>query len=544
MCLKMQEVLRTSQLHAGTLQHKEHFNVTYPQLKERSQMTAHRESQHTAATTPRSVNRRNFITNSAAGVTAATTLAAARTSSAAKANDRIRIGFIGPGGRGFGAHVKTLVKLRAEGANIDLVAVSEVYKEQEDKVCEYIKTETGIDPKRYVDYEDMLADDSVDAVCIGTPDHWHRLQIVAALKAGKHVYAEKPMTKTVDEALDVVKVWKDTGRVMQVGVQSTSLPVWDQARKLIDGGKLGKVLGYQTEYFRNSNVGQWRYYELTKDMTPKTIDWKRWLGVDAGLAEEIPFDRAIYRQWRCYWPFGSGMFTDLFVHRTTAMLKATGLRFPARVVGAGGIYLELDTRDVPDVATVVADYNEGCQGLITATMCNENSRIKQTIRGHNGAFEFGNGETFKEFEFLAERPQVTLDSSIKDETIKSDMEEGSLAKGGTTKLHFQNWLTAMEANDPNACNNPPDLGAAAVTTVILGAMSYRNGKVYHFDAERGRYTDGSPAWADRWEALSKHRGQPRHVPGWQAGETGSELKPKPYQSLAGPWIDGKDPAIS
>ena len=264
-----------------------------------------------------------------------------------------------------------------------------------------------------------------------------------------------------EEALDVVKVWKDTGRVMQVGVQSTSLPVWDQARELIDGGKLGKVLGYQTEYFRNSNVGQWRYYELTKNMTPKTIDWRRWLGVDAGLAEDIPFDRAVYAQWRCYWPFGSGMFTDLFVHRTTAMLKATGLRFPARVVGAGGIYLELDTRDVPDVATVVADYNEGCQGLITATMCNEKSRIKQTIRGHNGAFEFGNGENFKEFEFLAERPQVTLDSSIKDETIKSDMKEGSLAKGGTTKLHFQNWLAAMEANDPNACNNPPDLGAAA-----------------------------------------------------------------------------------
>jgi predicted dehydrogenase len=488
------------------------------------------------------LNRRNFIAHSAAGVTAATALSAATKSQAANANERIRIGFIGPGGRGFGAHVKTLAKLRAEGANIDLVAVCEVYKAQEDKVCEYIKAETGTEPKRYLDYQDLLADDSIDAVCIGTPDHWHHLNIVDALKAGKHVYAEKPMTKTVEEALDVVKVWKESGRVMQVGVQSTSLQVWDQARNLIDAGKLGKVLGYQTEYFRNSNVGQWRYYDLTKNMSPKTIDWKRWLGVDVGLAEEIPFDRAIYRQWRCYWPFGSGMFTDLFVHRTTAMLKATGLRFPARVVGAGGIYLELDTRDVPDVATVVADYNEGCQGLITATMCNERSRIKQTIRGHNGAFEFGNGETFTDFQFLAERPQVTLDSSIKDETIKTDLASEALEKQGTTKLHFANWLAAMEADDPNACNNTPDLGAAAVTTVILGAMSYRNGKVYHFDAERGRYTDGSPAWADRWETLSEHRGQPKHVPGWQAGETGSELQPKPYQSLAGPWIDGKDPA--
>src|SRR5688572_19662108 len=183
-------------------------------------------------------------------------------------------------------------------------------------------------------------------------------------------------------------------------------------------------------------------------MNPQKIDWQRWLGVKEGLAENMDFDRAVYAQWRCYWPFGSGMFTDLFVHRTTAMLKATGLRFPARVVGAGGIYLELDTRDVPDVATVVADYNEGCQGLITATMCNENSRIKQVIRGHQGAFEFGNGEQFTEFQFVSERPQVTLDSSIKDETIKTDLAEGDLKKSDTTYLHFKNWLAAIESGNP------------------------------------------------------------------------------------------------
>ena len=250
--------------------------------------------------------------------------------------------------------MKSLARLRAEGAKVDLVAVSEVYKKQEDLVCDYIKQQTGVEPKRHLDYTDMLADDSVDAVCIGTPDHWHHRQIVDSLKAGKHVYAEKPMTKTVEEAIDVVKVWNETGRVMQVGVQSTSLEVWDQARQLIDAGKLSKVLGYQTEYFRNSAMGQWRSYKLEKEMTPQTIDWKRWLGVSQGLAPAMDFDRAVYKQWRCYWPFGSGMLTDLFVHRTTAMLKATGLRYPARVVGAGGIYLELDTREIPDVATVVA----------------------------------------------------------------------------------------------------------------------------------------------------------------------------------------------
>jgi predicted dehydrogenase len=487
------------------------------------------------------VSRRSFL-EASAGAAGAVMAAATTRGSVIGANGRIRIGFIGPGGRGFGAHVKTLARLHKEGVPVDLVAVSEVYKKQEDDVCGYIAKETGVEPKRYLDYTDLLADKDVDAVCIGTPDHWHHRQIVDALRAGKHVYTEKPMTKTVEEALDVVKVWRETGRVVQVGVQSTSLSVWDQARGLIDQGKLGKVLGFQTEYFRNSAVGQWRYYQLTKEMSPTTIDWKRWLGTAAGLAPEMPFDRAVYAQWRCYWPFGSGMFTDLFVHRTTAMLKATGLRYPGRVVGAGGIYLELDTRDVPDVATVVADYHEGCQGLITATMCNEASRIKQVIRGHLGAFEFGNGEDFTDFSFLAERPQVTGNSAIKDETIKTDLDPEALKTANTTYLHFKNWVEAMQENKPERCNNTPDLGAAALVTVILGAMSYRNGKVYHFDAASGRYTDGSPDWARSWEKLSDERGKPRHVPGWQAGETGSTLKPNAYQRLAGPWIDGKDPA--
>ena len=494
------------------------------------------------------LSRRSFLGASslaAAGITASAGITAASARAvAADPNSRIRSGFIGPGGRGFKAHVNKLAKLRKDGAKIDLVAVSEVYKNQEDKVCAFIKEETGTDPKRYVDYTDLLADKDVDAVCIGTPDHWHHRQIVDSLKAGKHVYAEKPMTKTVEEALDVVKLWRETGLVMQVGVQSTSLKVWDQARELIEAGKLGKVLGFQTEFFRNSSVGQWRYYKLDPAMSPTTIDWKRWLGVDAGLAPLMDFDRALYAQWRCYWPFGSGMFTDLFVHRTTAMLKATGLRFPARVVGAGGIYLELDSREVPDVATVVADYQEGCQGLITATMCNERSRIKQVIRGHNGTFEFGNGEEFTEFAFLAERPQVTFDSTIEDEVIKTDLSADELQKNDTTTLHFQNWLDAMQAGKPEMCNNTPDLGAAAVTTVILGAMSYRQGKVFHFDAASGKYSDGNPGWAKQWEALSKSGAKPRHVPGWQAGETGSVLKPEEHQKLAGPWVGGKDPAAA
>ena len=290
-----------------------------------------------------SVNRRSFLKTSGTAAGAVTVLARA-SAQAQGANERIRIGFIGPGGRGFGAHVKSLAKLRNEGANIELASVAEVYSVQRDKVADYIKKENGNQPTTYVDYRDMIEKENLDAVSIATPDHWHHKQILDSLDAGLHVYCEKPMTKKVEEALDVAQAWKKSGLVMQVGVQGTSQPVWNHARHLLNDGKLGKVMMFQTEYFRNSIMGQWRYYELEKEMTPKTVDWKRWLGVEEGLAEDRPFDREVYAQWRRFWPFGSGMYTDLFVHRVTMMLKATGLGYPGRVVGAGGLYLEYDGR--------------------------------------------------------------------------------------------------------------------------------------------------------------------------------------------------------
>jgi hypothetical protein len=101
----------------------------------------------------------------------------------------------------------------------------------------------------------------------------------------------------------------------------------------------------QTSYYRNSEVGQWRYYRLWPEMNTKTVDWDAFLGHGVSitgdsppLGPKIPFDRAVFAQWRCYWPFGGGMFTDLFVHQTTHLIAAMGLRHPARVVGGGGLY--------------------------------------------------------------------------------------------------------------------------------------------------------------------------------------------------------------
>ena len=481
-------------------------------------------------------HRRTFLKTGATAAASASLMTSTTTrATAADQNERLRIGFIGPGGRGFGAHVKRLCKLHGEGAKIELVAVAEVYKNQREKVSEYIEKETGFKPAQYVDYQDMLAKENLDAVAIGTPDHWHAKQTIDAMKAGCHVYCEKPMTKTLEESLEVVDTWRETGKVMQVGVQSTSLPVWDQVRGLLQQGKLGKVLMYQTEYFRNSAQGQWRYYKLEPEMNPTNIDWQRWLGVKEGFVDDMPFDRAVYKQWRRFWPFGSGMYTDLFVHRTTAMLKATGLRFPARVVGAGGLFLEYDGRDVPDVATVAADFPEGVHGLVNATMCNQETRIQQLIRGHNGSFVFGNGEQFDGFDFIPERPQVTRIRNQETERIATEPVKD------TTYAHFKNWIEACHAGDQNLCNNPPDLGAAAIAVVSLGARSYREGTCFFFDDEQQTISTQDPGWAKSWEQLSAARADVKHIPGWSAGDVGSKLEEPDYMKLAGPWIDGNDP---
>lgn len=451
-------------------------------------------------------------------------------------NERLRIGFIGVGGRAQ-THLDSAIKLQNDG-KVEIAAVCDVFNRYLDDSAKKVRRGTKQKTKKVSDYREILDDSSIDAVCISTPDHWHAKQTLDAFKAGKDVYCEKPMTHSVDEAIQVYKAWKDSGRVMQVGVQSTSLPVWKDARQRICDGQLGKVLMYQTSYFRNSDMGQWRYYPLAEDMTPKNIDWKAFLGTEHSLAPDMPFDRAKFAQWRCYWAFGAGMYTDLFVHRTTSMLAATGLRFPGRVVGAGGIFFEYDGRDVPDVATVVADFREGVQGLISSTMCSQETPIPQVIRGHNGSFVFGVGESFDGYDFVAERPQATHDSKIVNERINV----GQIAN--TSLAHFENFCDAAIAGMPEAVNCSPELGAAAMVVVKLGSESYRNGKAYQFDAETLTVKDADGSWAKGWEEMSQDGASPKHVPGWQAGDTGSKLYPREYQKLAGPWINGTDPAAS
>ncbi|MBL8798388.1 MAG: Gfo/Idh/MocA family oxidoreductase [Planctomycetia bacterium] len=509
------------------------------------------------------VNRRDFLKTSAGA--AAVSMSAASYNKVLGANDRIGVAFLGVGGR-CQAHIEIIGKLVKEGkGGVAPVAVCDVWDglEEEYEVERDGKKEKrlylqglypsakkaglNVDDKTHVtkDYRKLLDLKEVDVVCVATPDHWHAKMSIDAANAGKDVYCEKPMTRTIDEAHAVVDAMQKNKRVMTVGVQSMADPTWTKAYEAIRTGKIGKVAQAQTSYYRNSAVGQWRYYRLHKSMNPKTVDWDMFLGSQVKgvsgepLGPQIPFDRAIFGQWRCYWPFGGGMFTDLFVHQTTHLIAAMGVRYPARVVGAGGLYLEYDERDVPDVAAIVADYNEGCQLMITATMI-ASYPIEEVIRGHLGTIKFVKGG----YEIIKDNPQggagipARLEQSVKGEFVDCAPPTGRHAD---TEALWLNFLQCCRDRKRETLSTP-ELGAAAFTTVALGVKSYREGQVLFWDKDKRQPTLADRSWATRWEQRSKKRGKPEHIIGWNAGDTGSLLEPPAYQKLAGPWLNGKDPA--
>ncbi len=491
-----------------------------------------------SAADKRGLTRRRFLSSQAAAIAVGgtATIAAPGVVRARGLNERLRVGLIGTGNRA-GSHLAVLIKMQQSGGRVEPAAVCDVYSLHRRRAAERIEKATGNRPRQTGDYRELLADQAIDAVCIATPDHWHAKQILDALAAGKHVYCEKPMTHTAEEAHEVVQAWRASDRVIQVGAQRTSDPRFQEANRYIREGRIGKVVQARTEYCRNSRCGQWRYYELTREMTPKNIDWPMFLGTRFGLAPDMPFDRALFRQWRCYWPFSLGLFSDLFVHRATEMLAALGVRFPRRVTAGGGIFLEYDGRDVPDTATVIADYDEGLQLVVTGTMVNAYG-LGHFIRGYYGTIKFDLAADG--FDLEPERPQITQDFDVEPKHVEAARPEDE------TYAHWENFIEAVFQGDPARCNNPPDLGAAAVVVACLGAESYRRGQVLEWDAATGKAAPSSPAFAESWEAMSKGHAAPRHVPGWSPVRKdpafSRQAAPK-YQKLAGSWPnENTDPA--
>jgi predicted dehydrogenase len=330
------------------------------------------------------MNRRQFIGRSALG--AATTRftlgeADARDAGPVPASERITVGMIGVGAR---AH--ELLQAIQTLSDTEIVGVCDAYKGRLERAVARTKGRAKI----YRDYREVLADRSIDTVVIATPDHWHTTMAVDALRAGKDVYIEKPLTYAVEEGNTVVAEVKKTGRILQVGSQGVSSQIQRKAREIIASGRLGQITMIRAYYNRNSASGAW-IYPIPPDASAATVDWDMFIGP----APKRSVDYARFFRWRCYQDYSGGIATDLFVHLCTSIHYMMNAKMPSQVVAMGQLYRWKESRDVPDTINAVLEYPEGFAVNLSSTFNNEFSAGSGfQIMGTKGTLALGGGLSF------------------------------------------------------------------------------------------------------------------------------------------------------
>jgi predicted dehydrogenase len=247
--------------------------------------------------------------------------------------------------------------------NVKIVAVCDLY----DGRLDAAKEKWGEHLFLTKDHKDILKREDIDAVLIGTPDHWHKQISIDALNAGKHVYCEKPMVHSVDQGKDVINAWESSGKVMMIGSQGISSLGNEKAKELLAEGAIGDINYAEGFWARHSPEGAWQY-NIPEDGTSKTVDWERYIS----NTTDRPFDPMRFFRWRNYLDYGTGMSGDLFVHLFTSLHFITNSLGPNKVSAMGGLRYWKDGREVPDVLLGMFQYPDSPQhpGFNLSLRCN------------------------------------------------------------------------------------------------------------------------------------------------------------------------------
>jgi len=260
------------------------------------------------------------------------------------ANDKIRLGVIGSGIIGF-YNINSALTV----PGVELAAVCDLYDGRLTRAKEVF----GKDIFTTRDYREILGREDIDVVLVATPDHWHDIISIDAMKAGKAVYCEKPMVQEVNEGHKVIQAEKQYDAKFQVGSQGVSSIVMKKAQDLYKAGEIGDLILVEAAYDRHSSLGAWQY-SIPTDASPETMDFDTFLGD----TEKVPFDPVRFFRWRNYQAYGTGIAGDLFVHLFSWLHWIIGSDGPNKIYGSGGLRYWKDGRDVPDILTCVVDYPE------------------------------------------------------------------------------------------------------------------------------------------------------------------------------------------
>jgi predicted dehydrogenase len=446
----------------------------------------------------------------------------------------LRIGIMGTGGRGMylmrsmgyvtSRQIDNWAKAARENKRDNRL---EVYMDQEDLnvvitgVCDVftVHEQNGVEAsanlyrtgsggqksqpaKVYKTYKEMLQADDIDAVVIASPDHWHAPMIIDAANAGKHIYAEKPLSLTVEETYAIERAVKENNVVFQLGHQNRQVESHQKAKEVIDRNLLGKITLIETFTNRNSPNGAW-VYDIHPDANPKNIDWKQF----QGNAPDHPFSAERFFRWRCWWDYSTGLTGDLFTHEYDAINQVMNLGIASSAVASGGIYFFKDGRTVPDVLHVSYDYPDRDLNLLySATLANGHHR-KKTFYGHDAHMEMANDlvvyadpestryrQAIQDGIIPTHSPMIThIPGKSGIDAVSSATEQYFAQRGllytyregrqvDTAHLHLKEWINGIRFGTPVSCGIQESVEEAIMAH--MGTTSYRLQKRVFWDQDR------------------------------------------------------------
>jgi predicted dehydrogenase len=400
-------------------------------------------------------SRRHFLQSVAVG--------AASARYAYPANDTVRVGCIGTGGR---AQVLMRNLEAVKGTSIN--AVCDVWDENLEKARQI----AGPGAFSTKDFRAVLDRKDIDAVLIGAPDHQHVPLTIAACSAGKDVYVEKPLTHDLAEGAAVIDAQVRSGRIVQVGMQQRSMPHMQKAFEIIRAGQLGKIHKVHLTWNRNHD----RWERPPNRVNPVTVDWKSWLGP----AKDQPFDEYRFRQWRWFWDFGGGIFTDLMVHHIDIVHWILDLEHPAEAASIGDNFATKGLWETPDTVQTILKYPErDLQVYFEGTFINARNAEMIEFMGRDGTLYLDRGR----YELYPETKRATYNAPPAPQKMAySEWILGEGPKGADfysnpngELLHLSNWIECIRSRKRPAA--PAEAGVSAASAAHLSNRALRSGQV-------------------------------------------------------------------
>lgn len=440
------------------------------------------------------MKRRNFIKGAGTAFAGSMLLghemlAAPRKVSAA---DKLNVGVIGCNGMGW-SNTNSILKMN----DVDLVAICDVDSNViKKRLTDYATLRKNI-PKTYTDYRSLLNNKDIDAVIIGTPDHWHCKIMVDAVKAGKHVYVEKPIANSIAECNLMVAAQEKTGKIVQAGQWQRSGPHYKKAIEIVRSGVLGKI----------RLVKVWAYQGWMKPVpvvpdtaVPSGVDYDFWLGP----APKRNFNaNRFHFNFRWFWDYAGGLMTDWGVHEIDIALYAMQAEAPISVMASGGkLAYPDDASETPDTLQAIFQYKDFSMLWEHATGI-DNGPYKRregiAFIGNYGTLVVDRGG----YEVITERQADGYSNWGKEkmQPIEAYVKPNEL---NYLDLHTQNFVEAIKKNDQSFLNTPIRSGSVAAINAQMGNIAFKTGSKVFWDAKKGNF--GDHAEANKLIAAAYHNG--------------------------------------